>query len=76
MHPTYFFNFDTHPFAWVLFLPFLIILVLWTIAWKGMALWRAARRGDTIWFIVMLLINTLGILEIIYLLTAGKKEKR
>jgi methionyl-tRNA synthetase len=57
-----------------LFAPVLVLLIIWTIAWKGLALWRSARRGDSIWFVVLLLVNTLGILEIIYLLTAGKKK--
>ena len=69
MHPTYFFNFSTHPFAWSLFAPILVLVVLWSIAWKGLALWRSARRGDMVWFVVLLVVNTLGILEIIYLLT-------
>jgi hypothetical protein len=37
-------------------------------------LWRAAQRRDMVWFVVLLVVNTLGILEIIYLLTAGKKR--
>ena len=45
----------------------LVILILWSLVWKGLALWRAAKRGDTIWFIVFLILNTAGILEIIYL---------
>lgn len=45
----------------------LVLLMLWTLAWKGLALWRAAQRGDTIWFLVLLVLNTVGILEIIYL---------
>ncbi len=55
---------------------FIIIMGLffWTIFWKGIALWRAANRGDTWWFIALLLVNTLGILEIIYLFVfAGAK---
>ena len=74
MHPTYFFNFSTHPFAWTLFLPFLIIFLIWSITWKGLALWRAAKLNHTGWFIAILLINTAGILEIIYLYTVGKKR--
>lgn len=51
-----------------------ILLVVWSLAWKGLALWRAAKRGEKIWFIVFLLVNTLGILEIIYLfLVTGAK---
>lgn len=43
------------------------IIVLWSVAWKGAALWHAARGKQTAWYIVLLLVNTLGILEIIYL---------
>ena len=46
---------------------FLLLVVAWSLLWKGLALWRAAKRGDTWWFIAFLIINTAGILEIIYL---------
>lgn len=53
----------------------LIALVfVWTVIWKGLALWRAARNGDTVWFIVLLLVNTIGILEILYLFVFAKKK--
>lgn len=52
----------------------LALIVLWSLVWKGLALWRAAQRGEKIWFIVFLLVNTAGILEIIYLfLVTGAK---
>lgn len=52
-----------------------IALTLWSAIWKGMALWLSARRGQTGWFVVFLVINTLGIAEIIYLLvTKGFAE--
>jgi len=41
--------------------------ILWSIAWKGLALWHAAKRNEKWWFIGMLVINTVGILEICYL---------
>lgn len=44
-----------------------LLVVLWSLVWKGLALWRSAKRGDMWWFIAFLLLNTLGILEIIYL---------
>ena len=53
----------------------LALAVIWTIPWKGVALWRAARRGEKIWFIVLLLVNTLAILEIIYIFIFSKREK-
>lgn len=44
-----------------------LLAILWSLLWKGLALWRAAKRGDMWWFIAFLVLNTLGILEIIYL---------
>ena len=44
-----------------------IVLMVWALFWKGFALWKAARRGDTIWFVILLLLNTVGIAEILYL---------
>lgn len=43
-----------------------LALFFWVIAWKGLALWKAARKGSAPWFIVLLIINTVGILEILY----------
>lgn len=43
-----------------------IALLVWIMVWKGLALWSAARNSHRIWFIVLLITNTLGILEIIY----------
>lgn len=48
--------------------------VAWSIFWKGLALWRAARNDQRGWFVVLLLINTLGLLEILYLGIWGKKR--
>lgn len=45
----------------------LIIVLVWSIVWKGLALWRAATRGDKWWFVIFLVVNTMGILEIVYL---------
>lgn len=53
----------------------LALVVIWTIVWKGWALWRAARNGSSVWFVVLLLVNTLGILEILYLFVFGKKNQ-
>jgi hypothetical protein len=47
--------------------PFLPVLMLWTVFWKGLALWHSGRRGNPWWFVALLFINTMGILEIIYL---------
>jgi hypothetical protein len=47
--------------------PWVIILILlWTLPWKGAALWRAARRSHIGWFLTLLILNTFGILDILY----------
>jgi hypothetical protein len=45
----------------------LAILVIWSLVWKGIALWKAARNSHTTWYVIMLIVNTVGILEIIYI---------
>ena len=49
-----------------------LLLLAWSIFWKGFALWYAARRGEQWWFIALLVINTAGILEIIYIFFIAK----
>jgi len=44
------------------------IALIWIVMWKGWALWQAGGRRDKWWFVAILVINTLGLLEIIYLL--------
>lgn len=55
--------------------PLLLAVAAWTIAWKGAALWRAARRGEKPWFIALLIVNTVGLLEILYLYVFSRKAK-
>ncbi len=45
----------------------IIPLAIWSLLWTGLALWHAARRAEKWWFILFLLVHTVGILEIIYL---------
>jgi len=46
---------------------FAYLFVLWSLVWKGLALWRAAAQKKQLgWFIIILIVNTLGILEILY----------
>ncbi len=53
----------------------MLIGVAWSLAWKGVALWRSARRNDLWWFIALLVINTLGILEIVYIVFFSERHK-
>lgn len=57
---------------WLGILPFMAVFVLWSVFWKGLALWHSARRGQYWWFLAILVINTAGILEIIYLFVVAK----
>lgn len=45
----------------------IIILLVWSLFWKGLSLWHSAKRGQPWWFLVFLIINTVGVLEIAYL---------
>lgn len=54
----------------------LLLLVVWEGIWKGIALWRAGRDGSIGWFVVMFIINTVGILEIIYIFAVSNPKRR
>jgi methionyl-tRNA synthetase len=49
------------------FLAVLILAMVWSALWKAIALWNSARNKQVAWFIVLCLVNTIGLLEIIYL---------
>lgn len=52
----------------------LTIVIIWSLIWKAIALWHAARNSQLAWYIVLVIVNTVGILEIIYLLFFRKKR--
>jgi len=59
------------------FVVFLLIIAgIWSIIWKGIALWKSARYGQKVWFVVLLIVNTVGLLEIIYLAFFQKRPVR
>ena len=45
----------------------LSIIAIWSLVWKGLALWKSAHKEQAVWFIVLLVVNTIGILEILYI---------
>lgn len=51
-----------------------LLVVAWTLPWKGIALWKAARLGKRKWFVALLVVNTLGILEILYIFVFSEKK--
>lgn len=52
------------------------IFMIWTIPWKGYALWIASKNDSKRWFIALLLLNTCAILDIIFIFCVAKKTKK
>jgi predicted membrane channel-forming protein YqfA (hemolysin III family) len=55
---------------------FLYAMMAWELVWKGFALWRAAQRKEVYWFTAMLVINTIGLLPILYLFIFSDRKER
>jgi len=51
-----------------------ILIVIWSVIWKGFALWKAGNKKQKFWFIALFIINTFGILDILYLYLFSKKK--
>lgn len=51
------------------------LIIAWSIVWKGWALWRAARLRHVGWYILLLILNLIGVPEIIYILVTNKKYR-
>lgn len=54
----------------------LVLIVLWVLPWKGVALWKSANLRQKKWFIALLVLNTFAILDIIYIFFFAKKKER
>jgi len=53
--------------------------VVWSLAWKGASLWHAAKDGSKPWFVALLVSNTLGVLDAVYLFgvrAGGRRARR
>ena len=50
------------------------VAMLWDIIWKLIGLWKSARNNHLVWFILIVIFNTVGILPIIYVLRHKKKS--
>lgn len=53
----------------------MVVQVFWELPWKGVALWKSAQLSHKSWFIILFLLNSMGILPIIYLRFIAKKYK-
>jgi hypothetical protein len=52
----------------------ILLLALWALPWKGVALWKAAKNNQKKWFIALLLVNTLALLEILYIFIFSRRK--
>jgi len=50
----------------------LFIVACWSLTWKGIALWKSARKDSVPWFVILLVFNTIGILPILYIFWFSK----
>jgi hypothetical protein len=51
------------------------LAIAWEAVWKGVALWKAGRNAHLVWFIVIFIVNTLGILPIVYIFAFSRKKE-
>jgi hypothetical protein len=51
-----------------------IPLLLVDLTLRGLALWKSSRKGEKYWFVALLVVNSVGILPLIYLLIQRYKE--
>lgn len=54
----------------------LLLIVLWSLPWKGVALWKAAENEQKIWFIVILVTSTFALLDALYIFYFSKKPTK
>ena len=57
------------------YLPLIILFAIWLMTLKGLALYRAGSLRQKGWFVTLLVLNTAGILELIYLLAVSRNKK-
>jgi len=57
------------------FLIVLVVVAIWELVWKMIAMWTAARNDKLGWFVCIALFNTAGILPMTYWLMNRKSSK-
>ena len=57
-------------------LALLVLVQIWDLIWKSLALWRAARNKDIFWFILLIIVNSAGLLPAFYLFYISKTPKK
>lgn len=54
----------------------LVVIFVWSSVWKFLALWKSARKGNVVWFVVFALVNTIGILDILYIYIFSERTEK
>ena len=66
---------NVSPQFMAIFFVVIFALIIWSLVWKGLAMWKAAKNGSKWWFVIMLIVNTVGILDIIYYFFVDNQPK-
>lgn len=52
----------------------MVLLAIWALPWKLYSVWLAVKRNQKKWFVALILLNTLAILDIYYIFYVAKKS--
>lgn len=53
-----------------------VLFAAWELGWKGWALWKASKKDEKAWFVILLLINTAGLLPLAYIFIFSKEKSQ
>ncbi len=54
----------------------LALLIVWEAVLKAIALWKSAQRKQLGWFLAIFIINSAGVLPLIYLVFFSRKNEQ
>lgn len=52
----------------------IVAAVAWSLAWKGASMWRAAKNDSKPWFVTLLAVNSMGILDSFYIFVVDRRS--
>lgn len=55
---------------------FLLLVLFWDAIWKIASMWKAAKKNSPIWFVVLAIVNSVGILPILYIYVFSEMGKK
>lgn len=53
----------------------IFVISVWDLIWKLFAMWKAAKKNSVVWFVVLMIFNTAGILPILYIYVFSEMKK-